>query len=307
MRHTIDQLRAFVAAAEEGSFSGAARRLGRAQSSVSQSVMNLEIDWGVDLFDREGRFPVLTPQGEGLLKEARLLLRRSEELDRRAAAHAGETEARLTFVEDELVPLPFVFALLKDFERRFPDVELDILFASPQEAERMIRSGRADIGATVFLDGEPEGLSLTRIMDMEFVHCCSPEHPLAALRDVTRADLESHRQLVLSGSSGSGRIPSDAHGILRWASNSYYVVHQYACEGHGWAVLPRFMVEQDLAADRLRLLEVPGGTRRMPLHLATRAEPTFGPAADWLVRNLASVRLEDLRRIPFPPMFMMPE
>lgn len=307
MQHTLEQLKAFVAAAEEGSFSGAARRLGRAQSSVSQSVQNLEIDWGVDLFDRDGRYPELTPQGLELLEEARLLLRRSADLDRRAMAHSGEAEAHLTFVEDELVPLPFVFRILEGFKERFADVDLEIIFASPDEAETMIRSGRADIGATVFLGGEPEGLSLTRVMDIEFVHCVSPRHPLAAMNAVRRTDLEAHRQLVLSGRAGSGLVPSEASGIRRWASNSYYVVHQYACEGHGWAVLPRFMIEHDLTAGRLRTLTVPDGSRRLPLQLATRAEPDLGPAGRWLFEALSAARAQDLGQIPFSSVFLMPD
>lgn len=307
MQHTLEQLRAFVATAEEGSFSAAARRLGRAQSSVSQSVQNLEIDWGVELFHRTGRYPGLTEQGEELLGEARLLLRRSAELDRRAMARSGELETRLTFVEDELVPLPFVFRILEAFKDRFAEVDLEIVFASPDEAEHMIRSGRADIGATVFLGGEPEGLNLTRVMDIEFVHCVSPRHPLGAYREVSQTDLEAHRQLVLSGRAGSGLVPSEAHGIRRWASNSYYVVHQYACEGHGWAVLPRFMIEHDVKAGRLVPLRVPDGSRRLPLHLATRSEPDLGPAGRWLFTALAAARAQDLGQIPFSSVFLVPD
>ena len=64
---TFDQLRIFVAAAEERSFSAAGRRLGRAQSVVSQAIANLEEQLGVELFRREGRYPELTPGGELLL------------------------------------------------------------------------------------------------------------------------------------------------------------------------------------------------------------------------------------------------
>ena len=51
---SLDQLQAFVSAADHGSFSAAARQLGKAQSAVSTAVINLEIDTGVDLFDRSG-------------------------------------------------------------------------------------------------------------------------------------------------------------------------------------------------------------------------------------------------------------
>ena len=60
MNPSMEQLEAFVAAAAQGSFSGAARALGKAQSAVSTQISNLEIDLGVELFDRTGRNPVLT-------------------------------------------------------------------------------------------------------------------------------------------------------------------------------------------------------------------------------------------------------
>ena len=54
-------IEAFVQAAELGSFSAAARRMGKAQSAVSTTIANLEIDAGFELFDRCGQF-ILVPQ-----------------------------------------------------------------------------------------------------------------------------------------------------------------------------------------------------------------------------------------------------
>ena len=57
---SMDQLRTFIAAADEGSFSAAGRKLRRAQSVVSQTLANLEAQINVPLFDRSGRYPRLT-------------------------------------------------------------------------------------------------------------------------------------------------------------------------------------------------------------------------------------------------------
>jgi DNA-binding transcriptional LysR family regulator len=69
-----------VASAEAGSFSAAARRLRKAQSAVSTQVANLEAELGLTLFSRAGRNPVLTPAGQRLLPEARVVLERREHL-----------------------------------------------------------------------------------------------------------------------------------------------------------------------------------------------------------------------------------
>ena len=68
---TLDQLRTFIAAAEQGSFSAAGRKLRRAQSVVSQTLANLEGQLGVSLFDRRTRSPTLTEDGRALLQDAR--------------------------------------------------------------------------------------------------------------------------------------------------------------------------------------------------------------------------------------------
>src|SRR3954469_23896107 len=71
---SLDQLRTFVAAVDEGSFSAAARRLNRVQSAVSSWVSSLEAQIGVVLFDRSGRYPKLTPEGVLLLADARTIV-----------------------------------------------------------------------------------------------------------------------------------------------------------------------------------------------------------------------------------------
>lgn len=58
-----DALVAFVLTAELGSFSAAARQLGKRQSTISEAIANLEIDLGVMLFDRQARLPTLSEAG----------------------------------------------------------------------------------------------------------------------------------------------------------------------------------------------------------------------------------------------------
>src|SRR5258707_13596396 len=71
---SLDQLRTFIAAVDQGSFSAASRKLLRAQSVVSDTISNLEEQIGVQLFDRSGRYPKLTPAGSGLLVDARSII-----------------------------------------------------------------------------------------------------------------------------------------------------------------------------------------------------------------------------------------
>src|ERR1700742_643886 len=85
---TINQLRAFVAVCDQGSFSGAARELMRAQSAISHAISALESAFDVLLFERNARKATLTAAGRSLLPDARGVISRTEEMKTRAAAIA---------------------------------------------------------------------------------------------------------------------------------------------------------------------------------------------------------------------------
>src|ERR1700720_3789650 len=105
---SLDQLRTFIAAADEGSFSAAGRRRRRAQSVVSQTMANLEGQLGVKLFDRSGHLPVLTDQGRALLADARAVTGDIDLLKARAKNFARGLEPELSVAVDVVFPLaPF--------------------------------------------------------------------------------------------------------------------------------------------------------------------------------------------------------
>jgi DNA-binding transcriptional LysR family regulator len=102
---SLDQLRTFIAAVDEGSFSAASRKLRRAQSVVSETVSNLEDQIGVLLFDRSGRYPKLTPAGIVLLADARSIVTGVDLLKARAKGMAIGLEPELSVVVDVFYPI----------------------------------------------------------------------------------------------------------------------------------------------------------------------------------------------------------
>lgn len=115
MNFSLEQLLAFDAAAETGSFSAAARRLGKAQSVVSTAVSNLEADLGVTLFDRSGRYPQLTDEGKRLLVDAHRIIRECENLQALSGEMTTGIEPRLTLAVDDASHLPWLEPLLAEF------------------------------------------------------------------------------------------------------------------------------------------------------------------------------------------------
>src|ERR1700737_2560769 len=95
---SLDQLRTFIAAVDEGSFSAAGWKLRRVQSVVSLLLSNLEGQMGVALFDRSGRYPKLTPEGVMLLADARNVVAGVDTMKARAKGMTSGLEPELSAV-----------------------------------------------------------------------------------------------------------------------------------------------------------------------------------------------------------------
>lgn len=288
MGFTIDQLRAFTATAETGSFSAAARRLGKAQSAVSTAVMNLELEWGVELFRRDGRLPELTEPGRAMLADARRLLAYCGEMETRALGMAQGAEARLSLVLDDIVATESIYSILKDFERDFPHVELEILMAVMEDVGNAVVTGRADIGMTATLEGQPAGLEHRHVIDIDMIAVASAGHPLTSLKSVSIKDLREYREILITS---RGRRPAEGITPLGrgvWRAESDYLITDLVRHGLGWAFVPAHIAGEDIAAGLVKPLPLdftPAG-KKLPIYLFSKAGRIFGSAGSRLLEEL---------------------
>lgn len=156
MNWTLDQLEAFVLAVKQGSFSAAARKLGKAQSRVSTAITNLEADLGFELFDRSARLPVLTPEGEDMFVEAQAVLAQCQRLQSRAMTVSTGEELALTVAMDEAVPIAPFEHLYLQISERFPSLKLTIINGSQADISQWVAEKKADIGVLFNLKALPD-------------------------------------------------------------------------------------------------------------------------------------------------------
>ena len=129
----MDKLRAlqyFVAAAAQGSFSGAARRLGVSIPAVSKMVTALERDLGARLFERNTQGLALTADGASYLESCAPLLEQLADADESIGASAVRPRGVLTVGAPAFVLQHCLLAALPRFHSRFPDIELDFRIMS---------------------------------------------------------------------------------------------------------------------------------------------------------------------------------
>src|SRR3569833_1101898 len=144
-RMSLRRLRYFVAVADEGSFTVAAKSLHMAQPPLSVQIRELERELGTELFHRSHRSVTLTAAGRAVLPEARRLLERYELIGRLARRAAAGEVGRLAI---GLIPsavngrLPEV---LSRFRERLPDVEVALTEDRPPELLRQLAGGHIDV------------------------------------------------------------------------------------------------------------------------------------------------------------------
>src|SRR6202521_2621594 len=140
-----------------GSFTAAAKRLGRATSAISYAIDTLEAQLGLSLFDRgTTRKPKLTQQGEAVVSEAKAVAHSVETLRARVRGFLDELEPGVALVVDSMLPSDRVTTLLRDFHVQFPTVPGRLLVEPLGAVERVVRSGIAAIGvgSPIYIDLE---------------------------------------------------------------------------------------------------------------------------------------------------------
>jgi len=286
---SLDQLRTFIAAADQGSFSAAARKLGRAQSVVSQTLANLERQIGVVLFDRSGRVPVLTEQGRALIADARIVAGSVDLFKARAKGLAGGLEPELSVVADVMFPMCVLTAAVTDFQREFPETPLRLYVEALGAVVQPVLDGRCSLGVMAALPIEFPQLSRERLLAVHMVTVASPRHPLAAWAGpIPAAELAKHIQLVLTDRSTvtQGRD----FGVVAsrtWRLSDLGAKHIFLREGLGWGGMPRDRVESDIATGTLVQLTIQDAPPLvMPMWATYRTDAPPGPAGRWLIDRL---------------------
>ncbi|QFU03066.1 HTH-type transcriptional regulator CynR [Halomonas sp. THAF5a] len=295
MRWSLDQLEILIACAEQGSFSAAARHLGRAQSAISTAIAHLEADLDCPLFDRSARLPRLTPAGEALLHEARAVIRQCQRLEARAQAIAQGEEARLVLAIDEaLVEMPPVDATLEALAHRYPALQLTLLYGAQGDIAGWVEDRTADVGILLSQQARGPLLEGLRIAHLQQALVVARTHPLAALPAPSLYDLATHRQLLIAS-----RGERDARTPLAtrfWRLNSFYSMAELATRGLGWALVPRHIARYPPFRDDLVELTGEGlGTAPViEVEMVSRRDGADGPIARWLCRTLGE-RFRDRR------------
>ena len=287
---TLDQLRTFIAAVDEGSFSAAARKLRRAQSVVSQTLANLEAQLGIKLFDRSARYPRLTDEGRSLLPDARAVADNIDGFKARAHAMRQGLEPELAVAMDVMYPMDALTRAATHSRKTYPHTPLRLYVEALGAVIKPVLDRNCSVGIIGSLPAVPDELQTEPLLDLPFVTVVSPTHPLAAKRGTVSASAVAKQvQLVLTDRTAltSGR-DFGVLSPLTWRLADLGAKHAFLRAGLGWGHMPLHMVQADLDSRTLVKIRVEGMPRDMvmPMKAVFRRDAPPGPAGRAFITQL---------------------
>ncbi|GEO84849.1 MULTISPECIES: LysR family transcriptional regulator [Alphaproteobacteria] len=284
---TLDQLQVFVAVAETGSFSAAARHLHRAQSVISYTIGNLEAQLQLTLLERSGsRQPVLTEAGRAILEDARRMLADLDALRARSKTLTEGLEGEVKLAVSVMVPDAILVNVLRSFQQGFPTVRLRLSVGNPFLVSRLLAQRAVDVGIGGSMEMPAEGITGERIGVSFLTPVAAAGHGLAKLgRRLSVSDVRDEIQIVVSDSTA----PSDSRDFnvfsrRTWRVSDMATKKQLIVGGLGWGGVPVAMMRDELASGLLVRLDVDAyETVDYPIFACWPAASPPGPAAKWLV------------------------
>jgi DNA-binding transcriptional LysR family regulator len=297
---SLDQLRTFIAAADEGSFSAAGRRLRRAQSVVSQTLANLEGQLGVKLFDRSGHLPVLTDQGRALLADARAVAGDVDLLKARAKSLAGGLEPELSVAVDVMFPDAIFTHAVAAFQKEFPATLLRFDIESSAVIEPVL-DGRCAIGVVGSWALVPPQLTHETLLTVRVPMVVSPRHPLASRRGrIPIAVLAEHIQISHIDTCDMTRVLGAAREKYKvWRLSHLGAKLAFLRAGFGFGGMPLHSIQADLAGGTLIEItpeDAPPGGHVTEMGAIYRTDSPPGPAGRWFIDRLKQAQTLPLKR-----------
>ena len=278
---TLEALRVMDAIDRRGSFAAAADELGRVPSALSYTMQKLEEELDVVLFDRSGHRTKFTNVGRMLLERGRVLLEAADKLTTDAEALARGWETHLTIVTEALVPTAAFFPLIDRLAGK-ANTQLSVITEVLAGAWERLEQGRADMHFR-----SSSEINSRKLYSLMNVYVAAPDHPIhqepEPLSEVTRV---KYRGIAVADTARERPVLTVQ--LLdkqpRLTVSTIEDKRQALLAGLGVATMPYPLVEEDIAAGRLRVVS-PESTSEIDIIMAWRRD-SMGEAKSWCLREI---------------------
>ncbi len=261
-----------VATVEEGSFTGAARRLGKSKSLISKRISLLEQTLNVRLFNRNTRHMTTTAEGEVYYNRCKALIDDIEQLDQSLNSEPTTLTGTIRVAAPQTLGEWKLMEPIARFHALYPEIEIELVLTD--RYSNIIEEGfdvAIRIGAL-----DDSSLVARRIFTFQAITCATPEYLREHPAPQIPSDLSRHNCIIDPNMRESTRwhytnyiskrnVSMDIDGFL--SVNSAQAARNAAINHLGIAHIPEFIIEEDLKAGRL-INVLPGYVgQRYPVNL----------------------------------------
>jgi DNA-binding transcriptional LysR family regulator len=301
----VSRLAVLREVAYRGSFSEAAAALSYSQSAVSQQIAALEAETGLTLLERHPRGVSLTAAGQTLVGHAEGILAELERAEAALAEIAGLRGGRLRMASFPTAGATLMPLAIAKFRAAYPDVELTLAEAEPEDVAPRLRGGELDLALLFEFAGEQLiGPRMTRaeLFEDPMFLALPAAHRLAGRRRLRLEDLRAEAWVQTSRTSPCARhVVRCCHAAgfepnVAFESDDYQTVQGLVAAGVGVALIPRLALSAPRPDVVTRAL-APAPPARQVI-AAAPAGARLVPAATAMLRILEA---EDWRAAGAPP------
>ena len=202
----LRQLEIVAAVAQEGSFTGAGRKLHVSQSAVSRQILLLEAELSEPLFVRSRRRVRITPSGDALVRLSQRIFSDIKDTVN-VLSDSRQVLTGTLRLAGGMTHCLYVFpTLFKEYRRRHPLMEIKVISDAAPVLLQALRSGTADLGLLTTPMQVPEQLVTVPVLQEEMLLVTHPSHSLARKKRITPQDLQQQRFILFERGSSSRRI-----------------------------------------------------------------------------------------------------
>lgn len=291
----IDGLRTFLAIAETGSFTQAARRLHRSQPAISRRVLLLEQDVGAPLIERIRGRAQLTEAGRAFLPHAETALAALKDAQDAVRGLQSGMRGEISLALVGTLADTQIVSVLRRFARRAKEVHLHLRTASSADVTDLVRRGEATLGLRYFESERPDLVEVPAGSEAMLV-VAAPDHPLRGRRVRDTRRIAAERWVGFPPTPGdrdsSGHLlarqlaRAELDGANLTLIDSLTAQKRLTQAGFGLALVPESSVRDEIRQGSLIVLDIPAMRTAIPITALHRRNGYLSPAAKSLLALL---------------------
>ena len=294
MNIKIETLSSFIAAAEYGSFSAAARQLNKTQAAVSLTIQNFEIDLGFQVFDRSSKCPRLTEKGEHVLKNAKIMMAQYQTFLERSLSIYHMNDVKIKVGIDPLVCNDKILSIIKKLSSDLPNIELFIMQQNSKRLAEEIKAKNLDIALGIFDHENKMNLEYTQAFNIN-VSWVATQSYLDKFNDgATTLSYQDfcQQRLLIPASLDSLPFEEAKAALQLWHVEDIHTILSLCREDIGICCLPDFVLQHDLKNKLVQKLNLSFSKITSNVWSASLIYPIgsqLSPAIHWLQGQFTSI------------------